>query len=53
MGFSFGFSQFTQNAVMALLFWSGAKINASLDIPGGENVFLATFALLFGAFSAG
>lgn len=28
-------------------------INQSLDEPGGENVFLATFALMFGAMAAG
>lgn len=53
MGFSFGLSQFSQNGVFALLFWAGAMFNKDSGISSGENVFKATFALMFGAFSAG
>jgi hypothetical protein len=38
---------------MALLYYAGAMLNYNSGISSGENVFKATFALMFGAFSAG
>ena len=53
IGFWFGFSQFVQNAVFALLYWAGAKFVYDDPSMSGENVFEATFAMMFGAFAAG
>jgi ABC-type multidrug transport system fused ATPase/permease subunit len=53
IGFCFGFSQFVQNAVFALLYWAGAKFQVSEGVQDGANIFIATFAMMFGSFAAG
>lgn len=55
IGFWFGFSQFVQNAVFALLYWAGAQFVYHYADAGedGEKIFIATFAMMFGAFAAG
>ncbi len=53
IGFWFGFSQFVQNAVFALLYWAGAKFQVSQGTQDGANIFIATFAMMFGSFAAG
>lgn len=53
IGFWFGFSQFVQYGVFALLYWAGAMFNFHDPTTSGEDVFLATFAMMFGAFAAG
>lgn len=53
IGFWFGFSQFVQNAVFATLYWVGARFSYDDPNTSGEDVFLATFAMMFGAFAAG
>lgn len=35
------------------MYYAGAMFNKNSGIASGENVFKATFALMFGAFSAG
>ena len=53
IGFWFGFSQFVQNAVFALLYWAGAMFQADDGTQNGENLFIATFCMMFGSFAAG
>lgn len=53
IGFWFGFSQFVQNAVFALLYWAGAMFQKNEGTQNGENLFIATFAMMFGSFAAG
>lgn len=53
IGFWFGFSQFVQYGVFALLYWAGAMFSYHDPSTSGEDVFLATFAMMFGAFAAG
>ena len=53
IGFWFGFSQFVQNAVFALLYWAGAEFVYHDPAMTGDHVFMATFAMMFGAFAAG
>lgn len=57
---AFGFSQFSTFAVLALMFWAGGRIvgdsyneeTQQFEI-NPENVFIALFALMFGASHAG
>jgi hypothetical protein len=43
-----------QNAVFALLYWAGAMfVKDDPTSTKGDEVMLATFAMMFGAFSAG
>lgn len=60
MGATFGLSQATQYIVFAAMFWFGGKfINDSIDEATGEpdldpeDVFIAMFAIMFGASAAG
>ena len=53
IGFWFGFSQFVQNAVFALLYYTGAEFNFNDPNTKGEDIFRAIFAMMFGAFAAG
>jgi ABC-type multidrug transport system fused ATPase/permease subunit len=53
IGFWFGFSQFVQNAVFALLYWAGAMFQMNAGVQDGERIFIATFAMMFGSFAAG
>ena len=58
---AFGFSQFSQLGGMGLMFWLGGLIldNAKVDpitqqmTPNPQDVFIALFALMFGALHAG
>jgi hypothetical protein len=58
---AFGFSQFSQLGGMGLMFWLGGLIldNAEVDpitqqmTPNPQDVFIALFALMFGALHAG
>jgi ABC-type multidrug transport system fused ATPase/permease subunit len=53
IGFWYGFSQFIQNAVFALLYWSGAKFQVEQGSQDGANISIATFAIMLGSFAAG
>ena len=63
IGFIFGFSQFVQYAVFAVLYYFGAIFQrnyfndhpyAFLEVKDySENVFIAIFAMMFGAMAAG
>lgn len=53
IGFWFGFSQFVQNVVFALLYWAGAMFQKDEGTQNGTNLFIATFAMMFGSFAAG
>jgi ATP-binding cassette subfamily B (MDR/TAP) protein 1 len=54
IAFMFGFSQFTQNAVSALLFYSGAQFVFHFpESNNGEDIFKAIFCMMFGSFAAG
>jgi ATP-binding cassette subfamily B (MDR/TAP) protein 1 len=50
---AFGYSMFMQNVSFAILFYFGTIF--MLNDPGlsGQDVFIAVFAMLFGAFGAG
>jgi ATP-binding cassette, subfamily B (MDR/TAP), member 1 len=57
-GFGFGFSEFSQYAVFAIMFWSAGKIiENNIEVVDGEtifhvdptDVFTALFAIMFGA----
>ena len=50
--FVFGFSQFIQYAGNALLFYCSALILENFDV-NGEDIFLAIFCMMFGAFGSG
>ena len=59
-GFAFGLSQFSQYLVFAAMFWFGGLIiKNSIDEETGmptispEDVFIALFAIMFGASQAG
>jgi len=59
-GAAFGFSQFSQYLVFAIMFYAGgAIIKNSIDEDNGEikiepeNIFIALFAIMFGANAAG
>jgi hypothetical protein len=51
IGFWFGFSQFVQNAVFALFYYAGAQIQKAGGVSDGENIFIATFSMMFGSFA--
>lgn len=54
IGFWFGFSQFVQNAVSALLFYAGAEFVFHFpEDTKGVDIFKAQFSMMFGAFAAG
>jgi ATP-binding cassette subfamily B (MDR/TAP) protein 1 len=42
-----------QNAVFALLYWAGAMFQVDEGTQNGENLFIATFSMMFGSFAAG
>lgn len=52
-GLAFGFSQFSQYMIFAALFYSGAKIQQAYSEISPEDVFIAIFAMMFGATQAG
>jgi len=52
MGIAFGFSQFIQFAVFALIHYAGAEFLYHFGTPG-EDVFISMSALMNGAFAAG
>jgi hypothetical protein len=53
IGFFYGLSQFTQNAIFAFLFYIGAVLNYHSGVTNGLNVYETTFGMMFGAFAAG
>lgn len=60
-GLAFGYSQFSQYVVFAVMFWAGGAIikNSEFDEETGkpsidpEDIFIALFAIMFGANAAG
>lgn len=53
-GFWFGFSQFTQNAAYATLFYAGSQFVYHFpNSVDGKHVFLSMFVMMFGAVSSG
>jgi len=52
-GFLYGFSQFSMNFYFAAVFYAGSLIMKWDDTIQGQNVFLALFSIMFGAFSVG
>jgi len=60
-GLAFGYSQFSQYVVFAVMFWAGGAIikNSEIDEETGElsinpeDIFIALFAIMFGANAAG
>lgn len=60
VGLAFGFSQFTQNAVIAVMFYvasiiieNGFDLKKKIFNVNPEHVFMALFAIMFGASHAG
>ena len=51
-GFIFGLSQFLMFGVYSLLFWAGAMF-VDKNGESGEDIFIALFAIMFGAWGAG
>jgi len=52
IAFCFGFSQFVQYGVWAVVYYSGAEFMYHFGTTG-DDVFVSMFALMFGAFAAG
>jgi ATP-binding cassette subfamily B (MDR/TAP) protein 1 len=52
LGGLFGFSQFVQYAVYAVLYYAGAQFMVHYG-ESPENIFISLFAMMFGAFAAG
>ena len=54
IGLAYGFSQFVQNAVFALIQYAGVEfIVGSASIMTGQDVYMAMFPMMFGAMAAG
>ena len=52
-GFIFGYSQFITNIAFAVLFYFGTIFMLNDSNLTGEDVFVAIFAMFFGAYAAG
>jgi len=52
IGFCFGFSQFVQYAVWAVIYYAAAEFMVHYGTMG-EEAFICQFAIMFGAFAAG
>ena len=55
-GCSWGLSQAVQNMCFGILYWASAELQAKWpeeEVMQGENMYIALFSLMFGAFTAG
>lgn len=52
-GVIFGYSKFIENACIGIILYFGTLIMTKVDGLDGEEVFIAVFAIVFGAFGAG
>lgn len=52
-GLIFGYSKFIENACIIIILYFGTLIMTKVDGLDGEKVFIAVFAVVFGAFGAG
>jgi ABC-type multidrug transport system fused ATPase/permease subunit len=52
-GVIFGYSKFIENACIGIILYFGTLIMTKVDGLDGEKVFVAVFAIVFGAFGAG
>lgn len=50
---SYGLSQLIQNVVFGALYYASAQLSYNYPSMQGENLWLALFAMMFGAFATG
>lgn len=52
-GFFYGYSKFMENSIIGIMLYFGTLIQHRNDDLDGEKMFIAIFAIIFGAFGAG
>ena len=53
IGFIYGFTQFSQNTIFALLYYAGAELQIVYNNINGMDLFIAIFAIFYGAAASG
>ena len=53
IGFIYGFTQFSQNIIFALLYYAGAELQIVYNNINGMDLFIAIFAIFYGAAASG
>ena len=53
VGFIYGFTQFSQNTIFALLYYAGAEFQMIYSNINGMDLFIAIFAIFYGAAASG